>query len=343
MPWTSARWPPERSDAIDTDIIINEVRSALAERDRVVPAGFVPEEFARWDPLRAGPPGGEAPPFPTIANFQNQVQEMLVMVWPYRWWDPNREGLYTLANLCQDAFGRAGWTYDLTAAGWQGLFGRWTPPYALLFEELYHAINRLDRVRMLPAWSQHERRDSVGRMKQGSIVWPQDRADTFDLFDGQDDGESTGLSFDVGMGCELFDAGNNQQWTLESRRARMVFPTTALDGCTIRRGWLDFATAEAEGAADFSDTFTAEVTDAEGTPFGTFDSDDYGPKRFEVPADAIRTGDDTAVLISSTRPDSADRPAWSPAGPNYTSTYREGLAIAGPVRLIVEIDFEYHG
>jgi len=340
MPWTSDRWPPERGDAIDTDTIINEVRSALAERDCVVPAGFVPEEFARWDPLRGTPPGGEAPPFPTIANFQNEVREMLLMVWPYRWWDSTREDLYTLANLCQDAFGRAGWTYDLTSPG---PLNRWTPPYALIFEELYQAINRLDRVRLLPAWSQRERRDSVSHLTQGITNWPQDRADTFNLFDGNDDGVSVDISFDAGMGCQILDAGSDQQWLLESRRARMVFPTMALDGRTIRRGWIDFTTAAPAGSVDFSDTFTAEATDAEGTSLGTFASDDYGPKQFEVPAEAIRTGDDTAILVSSTRLNSADRPAWSPAGPNYTSTYREGLAIAGPVRLIVEIDFEYHG
>ena len=58
---------------------------------------------------------------------------------------------------------------------------------------------------------------------------------------------------------------------------------------------------------------------------------------------AINTGGDTVVVIRSTRSDSDDRPAWTPPGPNYTSTYREGVAVAGPVRLIVEVDFEYHG
>jgi len=62
-----------------------------------------------------------------------------------------------------------------------------------------------------------------------------------------------------------------------------------------------------------------------------------------VPAESILTDDDTVFVIRSTRGDSEDRSNWSPSGPNYTSTYREGLAVTGPIRLIVEVNFEYHG
>jgi len=60
-----------------------------------------------------------------------------------------------------------------------------------------------------------------------------------------------------------------------------------------------------------------------------------------VPAESVCTDDDTLVAVRSARADTADRPLWVPGGPNYSSTYREGLAVAGPVRLIVEVDFEY--
>ena len=69
----------------------------------------------------------------------------------------------------------------------------------------------------------------------------------------------------------------------------------------------------------------------------------YGPKRILVPADSVNTDGDTSLVIHSTRDDAADRPAWNPAGPDYTSTYREGLAVTGPIRLIAEVDLEYHG
>jgi len=344
MPWTSDRWPPEKGDALDTDLVLNEVRGALVERDGLVPAGWVPDEFSRWDPLRGTPAGGGPDPYPTVANFQYEIQEMLSLAWPLRWWDPNRQDLYTLTTLCQDAFGRDGWTYDLTATDGQGNpLNRWTPPYALLFEELYAAINTLDRVRILPTVSASERHDSVYRLTFGINDWPQDRADTFVLFDGADDGQTVGLAYDVGMGGEVFDDSDSQQWFLESRRFRMTFATGALEGVEVARAWLDFATEAPSGSADFSDTFTAEVVDGNGTPLDSFASGDYGTKRIEVPAASIRTDGDTVFVIRSTRPDSDDRPAWDAEGPNYTSTYREGLAVTGPMRLIVEVNFEYRG
>jgi len=344
MPWTGNRWPPEKADALSTDIIMNEARAALEERDHLVPAGWVPETFERWDPLRGTPKGGQPNPWPTVANFQHQVQEMLLLAWPLRWWDPNREELYTLANLCEDAFGNGGWTYDLTATDGQGRpANAWAPAAAVIFSELYHAINALARLRMLPTVSESATRDSVYRLTFGIGSWPDERAATFALFDGEDDGQTTGLAYDVGMGGEVFDDGSSQQWALESREFRMTFATAAFQGCEVARAWLDFATAAPEGSADFSDTFTAEVVDSDGTSLGTFSSDNYGSKRIEVPAPSVRTDGDTVFTIRSTRPDTSDRPAWDPAGPNYTGTYREGLAVAGPIRLIVEVTFEYHG
>jgi hypothetical protein len=279
-----------------------------------------------------------------MANFQYQVQEMLRLEWPYQWWDPVREDLYAFPNLCQDAFGRNEWTHDLTAMDELGYpLNPWTPACAVIFGELYEAINALDRLHVLPAFSESRRSDSVYNETAGLEDWPQARADTFALFDGEDDGQTCGLVYDVGMGGEVFDDGAAQQWVLESRRFRITFPTAALAGYTVVRGWLDFATEAPDGSADFSDTFTAEVADADGAVLGSFGSDDYGPKRIEVPAGSIRTDEYTVFQIRSSRPDPSDRQAWAPDGPNYTSTYREGLAVTGPVRLIVEVNFEYHG
>jgi len=344
MPWTSDRWPPGRGGAIDTDLIINEVRAALAERNNLVPAGRLPGAFSRWDPLLGTPKGGAPTPNAIIANFQYQVQEMLTLVWPLRWWDAQRLDLYTLVNLCQDAFGRSGWRHDLTAEDGQGLpLNRWTPPYATLFAELRAAINRLDQVRIMPTGADSVRHDSVFRLTFGIGGWPADRAATFALFDGQDDGQTVGLEFDVGMGGEVIDGGSTQEWFLESRQFQMVFATGALADCTLRRAWLDFATAAPAGTADFSDTFTAELVDGAGVSLGTFPSDDYGAKRVEVPAGSVNRNGNTVLTVCSTRADAADRPVWAPPGPDYSSTYREGLAVTGPVRLIAEVDFGFHG
>ncbi len=147
----------------------------------------------------------------------------------------------------------------------------------------------------------------------------------------------------MGLGGEVYDGGTTAEWILESRQYRTVFATAALAGCTVRRGWLDFSTAAPGGSADFADDFTAEVADAADVVLGTFASSAYGARRIEVPATLIRTDGDTEFVIRSGRADTADRPAWAPAGPDYTSTYREGLAVIGPIRLIVEVDFEYHG
>jgi hypothetical protein len=344
MPWTAERWPPAKADAIAADPVMNDLRAALAERDSLVPAEWVPAMFGRADPLRGTPAGGPSQPWQTVANFQYEVQEMLLLDWSTQWWDLARDDLYTFPNLCQDAFGRGAWTYDLTATDEQGdPVNRWTPAAAAIFGELYHAINALRHLRMVPAISESARHDSVYNLTFGISSWPDDRAATFALFDDEDDGQTVNLALDVGLGGEVFDDGSTQQWVLESREFRITFATGALAGYAVVAAWLDFATEAPEGSADFSDTFTAEVAVENGGILGTFDSDSYGPKRFEVPAESIRTDGDTVFVLRSTRDDAEDRSNWSPGGPNYTSTYREGLAVTGPIRLILEIDFEYHG
>jgi hypothetical protein len=342
MSWTPDRWPPAPADPIDAAVLLGDAHAALAERNALVPAGMLPEDWPRWAALRGTPGGGDPDPVRTVANLQRQVADMLTLAWPLRWWDDSRTDLYTLENLCQDAFGSPGWTWDLAAEDGQGLpANSWSPAAAAVFGELYAATNRLDSVRVLPSVSEAVRHDSVARLTFGVTDWDADRADTFALFDGADDGASASPACDAGLVGEVADDGYTQAWSLESRRFRMEFATAALAGATVRRAWLDFSTEAPAGQADYEDTFTAHVTDAAGTPLDTFASDDYGAKRVEVPAGSVRTDSDTVLEIRSTRTDTADRAAWSPAGPNFTSTYREGLAVTGPVRLIVEIDFAY--
>lgn len=335
MPW-SDRWPPAGGDPMDAETVFEELRAALLERDALVPAGRVPGEFARFDPVRGTPKGGE-PPHGTVANLQDEIAAMLALAWPLRWWDPNRETLYTLANLCQDAFGAGGWTVDLASDPPPA----WPAAAATVFDELYRAINRLDALRILPTVSESVRRDSVYRLTFGLDDWPADRADTFALFDGADDGASVASAYDVGMGGEVADDGFSQQWQLESREFRMTFATAALAGYTVRQAHLEFTTEAPAGSVDFEDTFPAEVADASENTLESFFSYETGPKRVLVPAGSVNTGGDTALAIRSTRPDTDDRPEWDASGPDYTSTYREGLAVAGPIRLIVEVDFAY--
>jgi len=341
MPWTAQRWPPQAGDAFDTDGVMNEVRAALVERNVLVQAGWVPAAFDRWDPARGTPAGGTGNPYPTIANFQYEVQAMLNLVWPLRWWDGGREDLYTLAHLCQDAFGADGWTVDLTETEAEQPAHRWTPLEAVVFGELYAAINRLDRVRILPAASEAVTRDSVSCTTFGIEDFDETRAETFAQFDGEDDGATVSLAYDVGMGGDLEDVGGMATWSLESRELRITFNTALLGGYTVRGGRLDFSTEAPEGSADFEDAFPIEVVDAADRSLGSFDSDENGPQQIAVPASAINRSGNTVFTVRSARADAADRLAWVPEGPDYTSTYREGVSLAGPVRLIVEVDFEY--
>lgn len=315
--------------------MVNDIHAAFVKRNGLVPAGKLPAAFSRWQPLLATP-AGDDPPLHTMANFRYQIEAMLALVWPYRWWDPTRSQLYTFANLCQDAFGKTNWTHDLT-----GVSAPWTPA-ACFFDKLYKAINRLDRIRILPSASESVTRDDVYRLTFGIGDWPAERAATFAMFDGVPDGGAIpSMDYDVGIGGEVFDDGFSQQWFLDSREFRMTFATAALAGYTVKRAWLTFATEAPSRSTDYGDTFTAEAADRNGRQLGTFASDNYGEKTFEAGASAIDTGGDTTFAIRSTRPDTADRSAWTPPGPNYTSTYREGLNVTGPVRLVVELDLDF--
>ncbi len=214
MPWTANRWPLQPGDVLDADVVMNEVRAALAERDRLVPVGHVPHAFNRWMQARhagrrwalAHAHGCELP-VPGPADAPDDVAAEVV---------GQRADLYTFANLCQDAFAHDGWSHDLTALDGQGnLTNRWSPACAVIFGELYQAINRLDGLHVLPAASGSDRHDSVYRLAFGITDWPADRADTFGLFDGQDDEQTSSLEFDVGLGGEVYDGGTTTQWILE--------------------------------------------------------------------------------------------------------------------------------
>ncbi|MDK1031354.1 MAG: hypothetical protein QGD94_05060 [Planctomycetia bacterium] len=340
MGW-SASFPTTRWAVPDTSLVVNQINAALDERDGLVPVGFFPGPFSRWDPMLGVPKGG-SPANPTMANFQHQIQEMLTLTWGFRWWDMGRSELYTLANLCQDAFGENGWTYDLTAGTVQNPSMPWTPPYAVFFDELYRAINALDHIRVLSSLIDIQKVDSVYRLTYGISNWAADRAATFALFDGQDDGVTSSLSFDVGLGAEVIDYGAMQEWYLENRKAVLDFNTGGLSGYTVAAAWLDVETAAPAGSADYTDTFTAEVV-AGGNQRGTFASDDYQVHRITLQPGDINTTGQTQITVRSTRANTADRTAWAPAGPDYTSTYREGFDIGQTVRLIIKVDFEYQG
>ncbi len=340
MPWSDL-WPPAAGEPV-LAAHLSDVAAALAGRDALVPAGGVPAVSARFEPLRGTPAGG-TPPARTFASLQAAVAAQLALEYPLRWWDLGREQLYTLPALCQDAFGAAGWTCDLTATEGGAYVNRWRPAVAAVPGELYHAVNRLTRLRVLPSASVSVVADSVYRLGFGITDWPTDRADTFALFDGADDGVRTGLAYHCGLGAALYDDGFTQQWLLEPRALRMTFPTEALAGATVASARLAFTAEAPGGAADFEAAFPVEVTDAGGIPFAAFDSDAHGARALAVPLEAVRTDAETVFHVRSARPDTDDRPAWVPGGPNYSSTYREGLAVAGPVRLIVEVAFEYHG
>ncbi|HUX01734.1 MAG TPA: hypothetical protein VMY35_12225 [Phycisphaerae bacterium] len=334
MGW-SAAWPAARWQAIDVDNVINDLRSALVERNGLVPTSKHPANaFARWNVL-VGEPEDDVQG-QVLANFQYQVEQTLLHVWPYRWWDSTRSQIYLFADLCQDAIGQANWTHDLT-----GVSAPRTPATVEFFDELYETINLLDRVRILPSVSETVRHDSVYRLMFGIGDWATERAATFALFDGVDDGVEASLAYDVGMGGEVYDDGFSQQWFLESRRFYMTFATGSLSGYTVRKAWIQFTTEAPTGAADYSDTFTAEVLDNADAQVATFASGAYGAKSYEIQPSGINTAGDSVIKIKNTNFDTQDRAAWTPPGPNYTSTYREGLAVAGPVRLIVQLDFDY--
>jgi len=318
MGW-SVVWPVSRWNTPDDGAVFNDLVAALQERDDLVPAGFV------------GPTGLQ-----TVANFQYEIPQMLAQANAWRWWDRSRTALVTLANLLADTIGQAAWTYDLTAAG-----AAWTPPFPLVFNELRAATNGLTTLRRLAASAVSAQVDSVYDVTFGITSWPTQRAAAFAQFDGNDDGVSTGLAYDVGLSASLFDSGSDQQWYLDAQEMTLSFDTSALDGYTVTSAWLEFTTQASAGSTDYSDTFTAEATNAGGAQRGTFASDDYSLKSIELDVADVVTDGDTVLKLCSTRANTADRSIWSPPGPDYTSTYREGFDLGDTLRLVVEVQFDY--
>lgn len=336
MGWSGA-WPASQWDTPDDEDIFNDLVAALGERDALVPAGFVPEAFSRLDVIRGVPHGTGGPTgTQTVANFQWEIAQMLAATGPWRWWDRTRDGLTTLANLLADAIGQGQWSHDLTVSG-----AAWTPPFPEVFNELHDATSALTTVRRLAASAVSSRTDSVYELTFGITDWAAQRAAVFALFDGVDDGVDTGLTFDVGLSGVVFDSGSDQQWYLDAREMTLTFDTSGLAGCTVERAWIEFTTEACGGSTDFSDTFTAEVANAGGTSRGTFASDDTTLKSFELPAEDVSTVGDTVLTLRSQRANSADRSAWSPSGPDYSSTYREGFDLGDTLRLVVEVAFDY--
>ena len=88
--------------------------------------------------------------------------------------------------------------------------------------------------------------------------------------------------------------------------------------------------------------WTAEAAASGGAVRGTFASNDYSQRSFALEAEDVNTAGLTTFTLRSTAADTADRSAWSPAGPDYSSTYREGFVIGSTVRLVVAVEFDYH-
>ena len=331
MPW-SAHWPVERWNALEHQTVFNELRAALAERDAVVPAGCVPAVYARHDRVEGQSPSGQG-----LGRMQEELAAMLSGLNPWRWWDRSRGELLTPAHLLEEALGRATWTVDLSDPA-----SAWAVPQAVIFNELRQATNGLTCLRRLTAAAVSSRVDSVYDLTFGVSSWPASRAAALALFDGLDDGADTGLTYDVGLSATVFDAGVDQQWYLDARAVEIRFDTSALEGLAVARAWLELDTAASPGSTDFSDTFLAEVVSGGGGQVrGTFASDDFTVKSFELdPADLDPAGE-TVLRIRSARPSAADRAAWAPSGPDYSSTYREGFDLGATLHLVVEVTFDY--
>lgn len=330
MTW-SELWPVERWDALDHEHVFNELRDALAERDAIIPAGCLPSAYSRLDPVE-----GVAPSDQALGRLEQQIADMLTELNPWRWWDRTRGELLTLANLLDDAIGQSDWTVDLT-----GESSRWAAPVPEVFNDLRDATNALKCLRRLTASAISSRVDSVYELTFGISSWPTDRAAVMALFDGVDDSVDTGLVYDVGLSATIFDSGSDQQWYVDARAVEIVFDTLALEGLTVSRAWLELDTAASGGSTDFSDTFTAQVVSASNEVRGTFDSDDFTLKSIELDPADVNTAGDTVLKVRSARANAADRPVWSPAGPDYSSTYREGFDLGQTLHLVVEVDFEY--
>jgi len=335
MGW-SAAWPVARWSVPDNVDVFNNLVAALGEREVLVPSGYLSGQYDRFDPIRGQPTSGGPTGLKTVSSLQKAIEQALGLSNDWRWWDRSRTQLYTLANLLSDAFGSTQWTYDLTSPP-----NTWVPPWPEVFNELRLAINEMDTLRRLPSTATVEQVDSVFRLTFGITNWPQDRADTLALFDGVDDGAGTGLLCQVGLTAVLFDSGADQQWFIDNRLMEITFDTSDLDGYTVSQAWLQFDTQASPGSTDYSGTFTAEVVNAADDVRATFASDSYGYRSVVLPGSDINTSGDSVFRCRSQKPNTDDRPAWSPPGPNYQSTYREGFHLGDTLRLIVEVDFDY--
>jgi hypothetical protein len=331
MAWSDI-WPVERWDVPDDVDVFGDLRAALLERDGLTPAGRIPSAYGRLDTIEGVPPSDQA-----LGRMQYEIDGLLQTLNPWRWWDRARGQLSTRANLLGDAVGRDTWTVDLMQAS-----SRWAAPRPLVFNELRQATNGLTCLRTLPVSAVSSRVDSVYELTFGISDWASDRAAVFALFDGADDGADTGLAYDVGLSAVVFDSGADQQWYVDARQVTVTFDTSALDGLTITGAWLELNTAACEGGADYSDTFTAEVVAPGGAVRGTFASDDTSLKSIALQVGDIDAAGDTVLTLRSQRANAADRAAWTPPGPDYSSTYREAFDLGDTLRLIVEVQFEYH-
>lgn len=336
MGW-SAAWPVARWSVLDDTDVFNNMVSALAEREVLVPSGYVSGQYDRFDPIRGQPVSGGPTGLKTVSSLQKAIEQALSLVNDWRWWDHSRTQLYTLADLLNDAFGSSQWTHDLT-----GPPNTWVPPWPLIFNELRLATNQMDTLRRLVSTAEVEEVDSMFELTFGPITnWPQIRAATFALFDGGGGG-GTLLVCPVGLTAIIIDSGADQSWFIDNRQVVLTFDTANLDGYTVSQAWLQFDTeALPDPQTDYSGTFTAEVVNPGDDVRATFASDSYGYRSVSLPSGDINTSGDSVFRIRSQKPNTDDRPNWTPPGPIYSSDYREGFQLGDTLRLIIEMEFEY--
>lgn len=336
MGW-SGIWPASRYDAARSDLG-DELRLALAERTAIVPTGtgMSPSSFERYDPLRATS-GGWA--IGNLAELQHELADTLAAsssAW--RWWNQVAGDVYDLPELLLDSIGRSSWSRDLTAGG-----AGWSAAEALIFNELREAVNHLRLVRRISCACLTSRTASIYWLTWGGADFAAERADAFSQMQGQDDGVSTGLTFEVGLAGMVFDSCFDRQWYIENRETELRFNTSALAGATVSAAWLEISVSPAPGATTFSDDFPIQVCACGGAVRGSFNSTATGVQQIALTAADIDAagGGEAVLVLRSGRPGNADRPAWAAAGADWSSTYREGVMIGDIVRLVVEVNFEY--
>jgi hypothetical protein len=336
MGWSNV-WPVARWATPDHEKVFNDLVAALAERDYLTPTWQLPAPFALRAVLKGTPVSGGPTGLETVANLQAEIAGMLGVEGAWQWWNSASDGPETLGELLTAMIGAATWTHDLTAAG-----AGWTPPFAVIFNELRQAANGLTTLRRLPTSAVSSQIDSVYHLAMGTLHWATERAATFAMFNGSNLGGTSGLVYDVGLGGTVFDAGVDRQWYLDARAMTLEFDTSTLAGKTVTGARLEFTTAACPGTTDFGGTFTAEAVASGGAVRGTFASDDYSQKSFTLEAADVNTSGVTTFTLRSAAANAGDRTGWSPTGGSYSSTYREGFCIGGTVRLVVEVEFEYH-